>query len=888
MKTLRHYIKIFPVILLCFFANGLNAQIAIEWQKSFGGTGNDVAYSLEITSDGGYVIAGNSNSTDGDVSGNHGGWDIWIIKLENDGNIGWEKCFGGSGDDYANSVQQTTDGGYIVAGYSNSNDGDVSGNHGSSDYWVVKLDSSGNLLWQKSLGGTLFDYANSVQQTFDGGYIVAGLTTSNDGDVSGNHGNYDFWVVKLDSSGSIQWQKCYGGSNYDNANSVQQTFDGGYVVTGISLSNDGDVTGNHGVTDYWTVKLDGNGNIQWQKCLGGSSGDYALSVQQTSDGGYVIAGYSSSNDGDVSGNQGQSDYWLVKLDGNGNVQWQRSIGGASQDIAYSVKQLYDDGYILAGRSASNDGDVSGNQGVYDYWIVRLDSFGFIQWQRSLGGTNNDFSFSAQNTADGGYVVAGHSNSNDGDVTGNHGDNDYWVVKLTEHYNSITGKLFADLNSNNTQDSGEPVLANKKVTEQNTGRFGFSGLNGEYSVLVLDSGNYNVTADPLNHFTPAPSIHNASFTAIQQTDSLNDFAFQPNGVVNDLCITITPATLFRQGMNATYVIKYENVGTTTINNCSVIFFPHNLVSYVGSNVTPFSVAPDSVVWNVGTLTPFQAGSIVVTVNVQLGTPIGTTINSGARIEPVAGDANPNCNTNYWEVVTTGAIDPNDILVNRATLFTTEFPNPPFLEYLIRFQNVGNDTAFTVRIFNPIDTNKLEINSLEFVASSHPVDMQYVFHERYMKFTFNNILLVDSTTNEPMSHGFVRYKIKPKSNLVVNDSILNSATIHFDFEAPVLTNTALTTIESPTSLPAMEIPGKGTMQLWPNPAKETLNVGISLNTSSEITIDMLNIFGQTVATKKAKGVRGENKLEMSVEELPAGVYVIRADVGGKLIQMKVVKL
>jgi hypothetical protein len=241
-----------------------------------------------------------------------------------------------------------------------------------------------------------------------------------------------------------------------------------------------------------------------------------------------------------------------------------------------------------------------------------------------------------------------------------------------------------------------------------------------------------------------------------------------------------------------------------------------------------------------------------------------------------------------VVTTGAIDPNDILVNRATLFTTEFPNPPFLEYLIRFQNVGNDTAFTVRIFNPIDTNKLEINSLEFVASSHPVDMQYVFHERYMKFTFNNILLVDSTTNEPMSHGFVRYKIKPKSNLVVNDSILNSATIHFDFEAPVLTNTALTTIESPTSLPAMEIPGKGTMQLWPNPAKETLNVGISLNTSSEITIDVLNIFGQSVATNKVKGERGENRFDIPLAEFPAGVYLIKANVAGQATQTKFIKL
>jgi hypothetical protein len=507
----------------------------------------------------------------------------------------------------------------------------------------------------------------------------------------------------------------------------------------------------------------------------------------------------------------------------------------------------------------------------------------------LGGTDYDWAYSVQQTSDGGYVVAGISISNNGDVTGNHGTNDFWVVKLAEHYNSITGKLYADLNSNNAQDAGEPVLANRKVTEQNTNRFGFSGWNGLYYVAVVDTGNYSVTAEPLNNFTSAPLIHNAYFSSILQTDSLNDFAFQPNAVFNDLCITITPATAFRAGMNATYVINYENVGTTTMNNCSVIFFPHSAVSYVGSNVTPFSVAPDSVFWNIGALTPFQTGSIVVTVNVTVGTPIGSTINSGVRIEPVSGDANPNSNTDYWVGLTTGAVDPNDILVNRITLFTTDFPNPPFLEYIIRFQNVGNDTAFTVLIFNPIDTNKLELNTLDFVSSSHPVDMQYVLHERHMKFTFNNILLPDSTTNEPMSHGFVRYKIKPKPNLVVNDSISNDATIYFDFEAPLLTNTVVTTVVLPTGLndgiPAQD---NVTVWVWPNPVKENLNVGIKLNSSSEITIEVLNVLGQSVATKKIKGESGENRIDMPHEELPAGEYLIKADIGGKLIQSKVIKL
>lgn len=322
-------------------------------------------------------------------------------------------------------------------------------------------------------------------------------------------------------------------------------------------------------------------------------------------------------------------------------------------------------------------------------------------------------------------MAGNASSIDDDVSGIHGIYDYWVVKFTEHYNLITGNLFYDANSNNIQDAGEPSMPNRKINEINTGRFGFSGTNGTYYVAVIDSGNYTVSFAPLNNFSASPLIHSSYFSSIQQTDSLNDFALQPTSVFNDLCVTITPVGNLRQGMNATYVINYSNAGTTIINNCSIIFLPDNNLTYVSSNTSPASVFPDSVIWNIGTLAPFQTGSITVTVNVNVGVPIGTQIISGVRIEPVSGDANPSCNYNYWEVITTGAVDPNDILVSRATLLTTEFPNPPFLDYIIRFQNVGNDTAFTVRIYNPIDTNKLDINTLDFVSSSHPVDMRYKF-------------------------------------------------------------------------------------------------------------------------------------------------------------------
>jgi hypothetical protein len=401
----------------------------IEWQKTLGGSGVDAAYSIQQTADGGYIVAGYSESNDGDVTGNHGGYDYWVVKLDSSGNIQWQKSLGGSDDDFANSIQQTADGGYIVAGRSSSNDGDVTGNHGGNDYWVVKLDDSGNIQWQKSLGGSDDDFANSIQQTADGGYIVAGESNSNNGDVTGNHGFFDCWVVKLDGNGNIQWQKSLGGSDDDSALSIQQTTDGGYIVAGNSMSTDGDVTDNHGFWDYWVVKLDDSGNIQWQKNLGGTDSDVAYSIQQTADGGYIVAGQSDSNDGDVTGNHGILDYWVVKLDGSGNIQWQKSLGGSVFDYAYSIQQTTDGGYIVAGRSSSNDGDITGNHGGDDYWVVKLDGSGNIQWQKSLGGSGVDRAYTIQQTVDGGYIVAGSSNSSDGDVTGNHGGADYWIVKL---------------------------------------------------------------------------------------------------------------------------------------------------------------------------------------------------------------------------------------------------------------------------------------------------------------------------------------------------------------------------------------------------------------------------------------------------------------------------
>ena len=404
----------------------------IQWQKCLGGSGSDYANSIQQTEDGGYIVAGYTSSTNGDVSDNNGGNDYWVVRLDEDGSIIWQKCLGGSGTDYAKSIQQTADGGYIVAGDTYSSDGDVSKNNGKGDYWVVRLDEDGSIIWQNSFGGSENDMVNSVAQTSDGGYIVAGYTSSTDGDVSDNNGGNDCWIVKLTDEGSMTWQKCFGGTKNDYAASIQQTSDGGYIVAGITYSTNGDVSGNHGGSDYWIVKLTDEGSMTWQKCFGGTGSESASSIQQTSDGGYIVTGYTSSNNGDVSGdNHGGWDYWMVKLTDEGSITWRKCFGGNDTDYGNSVEQTSDGGYIVAGYTRSqNGGDVSGKIGGDDYWIVKLTSDGSMTWQKCFGGYNNDQAYSIQQTSDGEYIVAGYTKSINRDVSGNHGSTDYWVVKFT--------------------------------------------------------------------------------------------------------------------------------------------------------------------------------------------------------------------------------------------------------------------------------------------------------------------------------------------------------------------------------------------------------------------------------------------------------------------------
>lgn len=437
-------------ILILITANSfLHAQTpAVEWQKCLGSNDGEDASNIQLTSDGGYIVVGSAYGADNsDVVGHHGNatvGDIWVVKLDKSGNIQWQKCLGGGDSEEGADILQTADGGYIVAGSAASVNCNLTDNHGGSDFWIVRLSNEGDIIWQKMYGGSQEEDALSLSKAVDGGYFIAGFTLSNDGDVSGNHGSTDWWVIKIDETGKLIWQKSLGGTGNDRANSVQSTADGGCIVAGLEESPD--VKDNHGIGDYWLVKLDKSGNIQWQKTYGGTALDEARCVRVTNDGGYIVVGYSDSFDGDVTGKlpygTGGRDVWILKVDNTGKIQWKRCYGGTGYDEGYFIQPTSDGGYVVAGLSSSYNYDLTCNSGTMDAWAFKINNTGDLQWQKGFGGNNVDEIRCIQPLNDGSFIAIGNTSSPD--IEGYHQltpgmyiveNTDCWVIKLSAPLNS---------------------------------------------------------------------------------------------------------------------------------------------------------------------------------------------------------------------------------------------------------------------------------------------------------------------------------------------------------------------------------------------------------------------------------------------------------------------
>jgi hypothetical protein len=407
--------------------------------------GGHATAGLTRTSDGGLLLVGGTTSKDGQVTGNHGGSDVWVVKLDANNQIQWQRALGGSGSDVGFSGLQTKDGNYVILGVTDSTDGEVKGIHPSlvstkgtkaaEDAWLVKLDASGqNILWQRCIGGRRIDTAGAILEGADGSLVIAGETSSSDGDIKHNHGMGDAWVAKVSSDGNLVWAQTYGGSNRDFASSLAFTADGGLLVLGYTESptQNGNACGYQGNGDILLLRLDAAGTLLWNKCYGGSKRDQGSSIVRTSSGQFFAAAHTGSADGHSTGNVYNQSSWLARIDEAGNVLASKSFGASGVQLVHNVIETAAGGLAFVGASDSKDGDVwGGAHGGLDVWFGVVSPDWNLKLSRTYGGKRTDLGIALVETSAGKYSVAGFTSSTDGDVTGNHGLNDIWLMQLSE-------------------------------------------------------------------------------------------------------------------------------------------------------------------------------------------------------------------------------------------------------------------------------------------------------------------------------------------------------------------------------------------------------------------------------------------------------------------------
>ncbi len=479
------------MILFLFIACNCLAQTpVIQWEQTYGGGQMDEAFSIFNDQYGNFLVGGEASSH------------ALVFSIDNLGNQNWLKRFGGTyGTENASQILRSFDGNIIFAGRASSTDGDVVGLHGAlpgdligeDDYWVVCLDTLGNILWQNCLGGNFSDVAYSIVQSPDSGYLIFGNIGSNDGQVNVYYGIHDLWIAKLSRTGLLQWRKTYGGSNNEIAGKIISTNDGGFIFCSSSRSFDYDVSSNFGAYDAWIVKLSSTGLIQWQQNYGGSSDDFANDIIQQDDGSYFVVGNTSSTDFDINDPKGQGDILVMKIDSLGSLIWSRCLGGSQNDAGFSLCSTVN-GVEVVGYTYSDDSTVSGNHGYNDVAAFEIDNNGNLLWSKCLGGSNVDVAYSVVSTSDGGSAIGGYTLSLDGDVSGPiTGNEQAWVIKLSPNPVNISEKNYLKISFGGVIKNGTFYL-NYLLNKNKSGMLSLYDLSSKLvfeKKITLSSASNNI-------------------------------------------------------------------------------------------------------------------------------------------------------------------------------------------------------------------------------------------------------------------------------------------------------------------------------------------------------------------------------------------------------------
>ena len=827
-------------LLLTFFITSYSQdQLGLIWQRRIGGSQNaDWLRDVIPTSDGGFVSIGTAYSSNGDITGSYaptsGAPDVWVTKLGATGKIIWSKAFGNYGWQEGVAVVEASDGGIVVAAITYTGGMDVPALNPTAagqQLWVFKLNQSGNIVWTKGFGGN-GNHSVSAISKVSGGYILTGQTSAAVGDIPGYHATGDAYLLKLNEQGDKVWAKAYGGSGEENGEDVLEEVNGNLVIVGYTNSKNGDVISNASDNRRgWVLKTTSTGDIIWSKVYGSIAVTDLSSIKKISTDTYIIGGQNGFNPYGYYSN----DALLMKIDSAGNSLWEKTYGGSGWDWFQKV-EIYNNAIVAFGSTNSNNGNVAGNHGLDDIWLVTTDSSGNLKGQRCFGGEQYEVIGGMSVLTNGQMIMCANTKSQkvEDDPINYPVKKGGWVL-IVGQSSEIMGTAYVDINGNGSQDAGEPNFSGALAESERSNQVKYSSevLNGKFK-NVVDTGTYMtrlLLTTP--YFTPVPNNRVTTFNSFYQKDSFS-FRLIPTPNKQDLFSAIIPLDVARPGFLFKVKLVYGNKGTTTISTGNLRLIKDSRLVFVNSTVPYSTILQDTIQWAFTNYPLMKMDTMQLTFRIASPPTVsnGDSIILNSEVFPISGDETPVDNRFHLKMIAQGSYDPNDKRESHGeTIDSADVFSGGYLNYTIRFQNMGTDTAFTISVRDTLD-DKLDVTTLQMLSASHTYQLEALGGNKLI-WRFANILLPDSIRNEQKSHGFINYRIKPKTSILASDIIRNRAAIYFDFNLPVSTNYATTTISARTLPVAYSFIGNGN---WDNP-DNWLNSSVApevLTSNMEITI------------------------------------------------------
>ncbi|RXK57836.1 T9SS type A sorting domain-containing protein [Lacibacter luteus] len=849
---------------------GFGGEPGVVWERLVGEVFPEHSSSiyvdgLEKLSDGNFVFCASFATG---IAGNE--FRSLIAKITTQGQLLWKKELGFQNMNLLSPIYPTTDGGVITFGTISQLDSAFNFNT-----TVVKLTSTGAIEWQQVLTSSINNWYETISASNDGGYIVTGQAVVSFTDSCLGNIQYDSTysiLTKLNNQGQFQWTK----KNFITVSSDPGFFQkitrvsSGYLLMSSYLVKQkiGSCFSSEKGEQALLIKFDNNGNLQWKKEYGGKRNDLVLHMRLLPDSTLLLLGSTNSTDGDMSGIHSDSlknVAWKLILNDTGKIISNQVYGLGKAKYPFFIGSCVnsDSSYLLLGLE--DVFDSTGNQELYDSHIIKIGKNTVEEWRALY--PNKYITFIEQSNINN-WMFAGSLGNFETDIFGRLGTT-----------SNITGSVYYDLNKNNTKDANEPYANRHLVTSEKNNYSRSSVAQNGWFRNDVDTGIYKTTVKLNNdYYLSVPAERQTTFTSLFQNDTVH-FAMQPVAGKRDLSINLLPLTPARPGFNASYKLIFRNNGTDTITNGAAVVLKDSRTTIVSTVPATTVVRGDSLVWLFGAFKPFDE----YTINIELKTAAPPTLNNGdtlryvAAIIPSTGigtDLTPLDDTARLAQVVVGSYDPNDKQENVAgKIPLAKITSGEDIQYLIRFQNTGTDTAFTVQITDTLDA-KLNWNSFQMIAASHPYKIT-VKDGNKITWTFSNINLPDSNRNSLLSNGFISFKIKAKTSLAAGDYFQNKASIYFDYNLPVITNTA-TTVVSTAVITAVRLVVNTDMQLlaMPNPSGGDLYIKLSGKLNGKFEYTVVDMFGRVLQQKALERSSSSDVqlIPLRLNNLSKGVYFI----------------